>query len=289
MRGVSIWLYDRRAFEFRLAATTADTARDTRIPRDDPSSPVAEALHAPHTLWTDLGRGPGAYVPLRGRRRALGVLAIEPGDAPASDGARLVAQIERLARRLAAAIEQLQLLDEVLRSRRELEQTFNALTDLVAVCDRSLTIAQVNEAFGSHVEAPVDALIGQPLRAFLSDSTVAWIERAGADVMETGRVVHEDVVDARLGGTFSWTLSRRTGADGRPMGLVVLARNITEQRRLESERTRLNERLVHTEKLASLGQFVAGIAHELEQPAAGGPGPCRPPARQQGAAAAGHT
>jgi signal transduction histidine kinase len=71
--------------------------------------------------------------------------------------------------------------------------------------------------------------------------------------------------DERLRGTFAVTVTpliTRSGGAGR----VVVARDVTEQTRLETEQAALRERLAQTEKLASLGQFVAGIAHEMNNP-----------------------
>ena len=53
------------------------------------------------------------------------------------------------------------------------------------------------------------------------------------------------------------------------MGIVLVARDITPQAELEAERAELRNRLVQSEKLAALGQFVAGIAHELNNPLQG--------------------
>ena len=58
-------------------------------------------------------------------------------------------------------------------------------------------------------------------------------------------------------------------ADGKPTGHVLVARDITHQTRLEAEQAALRERLGQSEKLASLGQFVAGIAHEMNNPLQG--------------------
>ena len=57
--------------------------------------------------------------------------------------------------------------------------------------------------------------------------------------------------------------------DGKPVGRVLVARDITAQTQLETEREALRGRLAQSEKLASLGQFVAGIAHEMNNPLQG--------------------
>ena len=50
---------------------------------------------------------------------------------------------------------------------------------------------------------------------------------------------------------------------------MLVARDITAQVQLETEREALRGRLAQSEKLASLGQFVAGIAHEMNNPLQG--------------------
>ncbi len=57
----------------------------------------------------------------------------------------------------------------------------------------------------------------------------------------------------------SWHLSRMTGSAGEVTGVVVVGRNLVEQRAMEA-------RIHQAEKLAALGRAIGGIAHEIRNP-----------------------
>jgi two-component system, NtrC family, sensor kinase len=175
----------------------------------------------------------------------------------------LLDRVDELGRQVSAAVENVVLLDAVLRSRRELEKTFNALADLVAVSDQQGRLIYANRAFLERSATRTDDVMNRPLVEVLGPATQQLIARAGA-VSYSG-----EVEDSVLKGTFLVTLTPLVGEEGEPVGFVLVARDITPHARLEAERADLRNRLVQSEKLAALGQFVAGIAHELNNPLQG--------------------
>ena len=270
-RRVEIWLHDRRNRQLFLASTSNGRSLGERVAIDDTTQEPARGLRLdrPKLKATVLA------APLRGWRRALGTLIIErvrPGKAlPKAvrfDDAEFLEVSHDLARQLSVGIENVQLLEGIMQQRRLLEDTFNSLIDLVAVVDKDLRIVQTNEAFATRVGLKRTDVMRRSLEDLVGPETFAYVEAAGT-WQGIVPAVQRRVEDAELGGTFLLTATPLTSQDGQTLGRVLVARDITQQTRLEAERAALTERLVQSQKLASLGQFVAGIAHEMNNPLQG--------------------
>src|SRR4029453_13354602 len=151
----------------------------------------------------------------------------------------------------------MQLLDDVMRSRRELENTFDSISHLVAVSDTRGHIVHVNQAFASRSGLPREELLDRPLTDHIGPELAAFLEkyRAGAPRTPRAPTTPAEFVAPRLKGPFMVTVTHLLDQDREPVGSVLVARDLTPQTRLEAEREELRKRLGQSEKLAALGQF----------------------------------
>ena len=128
-RRISVWLHDRRASELLLAASSEPACGGERAGRDE-----LRGTRRAGSGWNARSLSAKAsarmlIAPLRG----LAARARHADDRRRAARPRRSAARRRRARSgaaVSAAIENVQLLEEILRQRRLLEDTFNSLTDL---------------------------------------------------------------------------------------------------------------------------------------------------------------
>jgi two-component system, NtrC family, sensor kinase len=275
----SVWIHDRRARTLVLRASTDPgyVVTGVQIPADDPLSPAAVAMREaraailPPRPEFEHASTATVTVPLRGTRRALGTVVLEGVRVEAGGEIDLLDRADELGRQLSSAVENLSLLEDVRRSQRELEHTFDSIAHLVIVFDRQGRIVHANKAFASRTGKPREQLLDQPLNAFIGPELAGWLaELARTPIKpEAALPATRDIIDSKLNGAFVVTVTDLINTERERVGSVVVARDLTPQAKLEAEREELRQRLTQSEKLAALGQFVAGIAHELNNPLQG--------------------
>ena len=222
---VEVWHHDRRARALVLTATSNPHRRQStpHVPTTDLHDPLAASLRRdrPELVTAGgadaLGTNVGLVAPLRGRRRALGVLAVHGVRLEAGGEMALLDRATEISRQLSAILENVLLLDDVIRSRTELDNVFNSLTDLVAVTDSAGRLVETNSAFASRVGQTRETLVDQPLSDLLSPAMARWIDEA-RDAGHRAPAVGRQVDDARLGGMFDLTLTPLAGVDAGPAG-----------------------------------------------------------------------
>lgn len=151
-------------------------------------------------------------------------------------------------------------LGAVSRSKKEWQDTFDSITDLISIHDRDFTIVRVNKAFSEHVGLPYRQVIGKKCYELLHGGAAAPMpDCPHARTLADGKPAADEHVDAVSGKTLRISTYPYHAPDGELIGSIHIARDITEDKEREM-------RMIMTERLASLGQMASGIAHEINNP-----------------------
>ncbi|MFC1937494.1 PAS domain S-box protein [Chloroflexota bacterium] len=157
--------------------------------------------------------------------------------------------------------------EEALRqSEEKLRIMFESLPQGIIVTDLEGDITQVNEAVVcTHGYDSRQELIGQSTFELIAEKDH---DRAVGNLIETLENGHRGVIEYTFlrkdGSEFPAELNGAmlSDADGNAIGLIAITEDITERRKME-------EQLVVTDRLASIGELASGIAHELNNPLTG--------------------
>jgi two-component system NtrC family sensor kinase len=145
----------------------------------------------------------------------------------------------------------------VQRSTEEWETAFNALTEGIAVVGPSGTVLRANSSLAHMAGVPEDDLVGRDFVAALfgPDGGVRQILKAARAGDRPAPLVARSELSHRI---FRLTAAPLGDLAGRG-SIVALVEDVTEQRTMEAQ-------LIHSDKMATIGHLVSGVAHELNNP-----------------------
>lgn len=166
---------------------------------------------------------------------------------------------------------------ELEQSQQFIVSVLTSMSDVLFVCDEHGLIEQTNAALCELVGRSEAQLRGARLAALLADEHSVAQARAAmerSDAPRAGQSFELNLLDAQGQPVpVDASCTPRIGASGRRAGTVWLGRPMAEIKRAYHEMRaahealkRTQQQLLHSEKMASLGQLVAGVAHELNNP-----------------------
>jgi PAS domain S-box-containing protein len=168
------------------------------------------------------------------------------------------------------AAEHFRLAKELASERQLLRDLMDNVPDGIYFKDRQLRFLRANRAFAGAVEGGMpEKLVGRRLGEILSTSGTDEVESSEAEerrILAQG-VSEQDVLrEYQRGGVRRWMSETKApirNPSGEVIGLVGIARDVTERIQTQERLRRLEQQLLQSQKMEAIGQLAGGIAHDF--------------------------
>ena len=146
---------------------------------------------------------------------------------------------------------------ELTRSKKEWEETFNSLSDIITIQDKDMCIVRANKAAHLFFQAGEEELTGKYCYELFRGLTTPcpdcplFMTTDNQGYHAAGTITHEN-----LGKIFQISCSPIPDENGVINYLVHIARDITAQKKME-------ENLFQAQKMDAIGTLAGGIAHDF--------------------------
>ena len=142
---------------------------------------------------------------------------------------------------------------------QEWRTTFDSITDLISIRDKDNRIVRVNKAMADMLKTTPKELIGKFCCEVMHSAKESPVNCPHWKALINGKPISIETFNSDLGIHLQESASPIFNEKREITGSVIVARDVTKQKRME-------EQLIMTDRLASIGELSSGIAHELNNP-----------------------
>jgi PAS domain S-box-containing protein len=152
--------------------------------------------------------------------------------------------------------------EQLRRAAGEWRETFDSISDMISIIDRELRVARMNKAFADFVNMQPQEVIGKHCYELFHKTDTRIAGCPFEAVLSSKKLESVEFFDSQRGRYLDVTVSPILDEAGEVTSVVHVVRDVTE-------RVKMQERLILTDRLASVGELASGVAHELNNPLTG--------------------
>jgi len=145
------------------------------------------------------------------------------------------------------------------RSQKEWQETFDCITDLIAVIDKDFNITRANRAFYQYFSLPLFMPINRKCYEIIG--TCLQSDCPHSEALHQKRPLTNEIADPNTGKILQVSIFPYNPLEEDIVDSIFIAKDITEKKENEL-------RQIMNERLAALGEMASGVAHELNNPLA---------------------
>ncbi|NOJ96277.1 PAS domain S-box protein [Corallococcus coralloides] len=200
--------------------------------------------------------------PLVASGQLFGAINMEYPEGLDADPAHDERVLLQLASQVAVAVKNAKLIDELTFVRKYLEELLEKANALILVVNRDKQVVVFNQALSALTGLTKEQVLGRDLSSLVADSEqlrlvpvlAAAMRGESVNNFET-RLLTRDGGEVRV----SFATSSMQTQPGEVEGVIAIGQDVTVVKELE-------KRIIHAEKLASIGQLAASVVHEINNP-----------------------
>ncbi|WP_338873718.1 ATP-binding protein [Myxococcus stipitatus] len=204
----------------------------------------------------------GVSAPLVASGQLFGAINMEYPEGLDADVQHDERVLLQLASQVAVAVKNAKLIDELTFVRKYLEDLLEKANALILVANRDKQVVVFNQALSALTGFRKDDVLGRDIFGLVPESEhlrlsqviAAAIRGESVNSFET-RLLSREGHEVRV----SFATSSMLAHHGEVEGVIAIGQDITVVKELE-------KRIIHAEKLASIGQLAASVVHEINNP-----------------------